>query len=57
MTEILSTIKAFSAVLEDDKRLDQRSEYLDEISKLKEKFAKHKLYTPLDNFKKAIIHP
>ncbi len=50
-------MKHFSSVLEDNKRLDQKSEYLDEIQKLKEKFAKYKLYTPLESFKNAIMHP
>lgn len=50
-------MKHFSAVLEDNKRINQKTEYLDEIHRLKEKFAKYKLYTPLDNFKNAIVHP
>lgn len=44
-------------MLEDNKRINQKSEYLDEIQRLKDKFAKYKLYTPLESFKKAIIHP
>ena len=50
-------LKTFSSILEDRKRIDQKSHYLDQIQELKGKFAKYRLYTPLDNFKKAIIHP
>jgi hypothetical protein len=56
-TEVSSTMRAFSSVLEDNKRVEQKSEYMEEVQRLKEKFAKYKLFTPLDSFKKAIMHP
>lgn len=49
--------KPFSSILADNDYTKERNSMLEEIGGLKQKFAKAKIYTPMDNIVKGLINP
>jgi len=48
--------KPFSQILLDNKRINKREDFLDEIQGIKTKFAKNKIFTSLDAMKGGLMH-